>query len=415
MSASEDLRDPFRPLVVVDPRQPQTGLLLLLHGLGDSGRGMRSLAEGWAASLPHVKFVVPSAPVYPGEGGRPQSSWFGRDQAGRTSGISRPWCELLQFIESDRVRHGVPLSRVVFVGFSQGAYMSSWAALQMPRACGGLVLLSGGVPGGLKVTEEAKKTPVLYCTGAQDPIVTTSTTRSARDTLRYYGFQVSYFEYPNLGHSIDREEVEFVLGFLRTVLPQQAAEPTEAQGFSLAADIRRLGGEPCSELRIPNGAVVVIHSLVSTPQHNGKQGKILGFNSAKRRFTVGCGQGQELALRPDNITQRLRVELLAVRREGDFAGCLSSRADIIGADEGPDGVEAYRLELPDTGRVTRLPPDRVLVAEGAVLRLLGLRSERGRGLVGRFCRVGTLRDGRYHVDVEAEAVPITVLPRHLRP
>jgi predicted esterase len=49
-----------------------TASIILLHGLGDSAEGVCPIAEYWAQSLRHVKFIMPTArrrriAIYAGE------------------------------------------------------------------------------------------------------------------------------------------------------------------------------------------------------------------------------------------------------------------------------------------------------------------------------------------------------------
>eukprot|EP01042_Synura_sphagnicola_P027880 gene27880-35986_t len=37
--------------------------VILMHGLGDSAEGLEDLAQAWRQQLPHVKFVLPTAPT----------------------------------------------------------------------------------------------------------------------------------------------------------------------------------------------------------------------------------------------------------------------------------------------------------------------------------------------------------------
>uniref|UniRef100_A0A7S4WAK1 Phospholipase/carboxylesterase/thioesterase domain-containing protein n=1 Tax=Alexandrium monilatum TaxID=311494 RepID=A0A7S4WAK1_9DINO len=186
---------PCRPLLSVEAREPATGLVVFLHGFGDSAYGMRGIAEAWAGKLPHVEFLLPTAPIYAGC----RTSWFGVSGCGHPLGIERPWVEILELVEAFCSRRAIPTRRVVFIGFSQGAGMASWVALPLPRRCGGLVLLGGLAFEGTGISEEARTTPVLYCTGAGDNLVPPSETRRCRDQLRGLGFRVDYAEHPGQG------------------------------------------------------------------------------------------------------------------------------------------------------------------------------------------------------------------------
>ena len=64
--------------ITVNPTQPYSGLVILMHGLGDSAEGFADVAEMWARSAPHIKFILPTAPTQPVtlNGGFPMPSWY---------------------------------------------------------------------------------------------------------------------------------------------------------------------------------------------------------------------------------------------------------------------------------------------------------------------------------------------------
>lgn len=90
-------------------------------------------------------------------------------------------------------------------------------------------------------------------------------------------------------------------------------------------------------------------------------------------------------------------------------------AYILDVDVGELGIEMFSLQSSSDGEQVELPPDNVLLPKGCVARLVGLTSDRGRSLAGRFCAVGELQAGRYVVSVSGEAAPLTVRPRNLWP
>lgn len=49
--------------VICNARQEQKATVFMLHGLGDTGHGWADVAQVWAADLPDVKFVFPTAPT----------------------------------------------------------------------------------------------------------------------------------------------------------------------------------------------------------------------------------------------------------------------------------------------------------------------------------------------------------------
>ena len=113
--------------IVVPALGAHSATVIMLHGLGDSGQGWQSLAQ--RMNLPHAKFIFPSAPSRPVTINRGASmpAWF--DARGVTSGAAEDEEGILQtrdFVHSmvaAEVNAGIPSSRILIGGFSQGAPM----------------------------------------------------------------------------------------------------------------------------------------------------------------------------------------------------------------------------------------------------------------------------------------------------
>lgn len=101
---------------------------------------------------------------------------------------------------------GIPISRTVLGGFSQGAVMSYALALGAERpAPAGIVALSGFIPtvDGFEL-DLASRTglPAAIGHGEYDPIIGVEFGRDARDRLSEAKLGVTYREYP-LPHAVD--------------------------------------------------------------------------------------------------------------------------------------------------------------------------------------------------------------------
>ena len=54
---------------------------------------------------------------------------------------------------------------------------------------------------------------------------------------------------------------------------------------------------------LTEGTAVEVHSLRSNPQHNGKRGEVVRFNTTSGRWEVRLPSSRKvLALQPDNLT-----------------------------------------------------------------------------------------------------------------
>jgi lysophospholipase II len=124
--AEMSLLQKMRP-IVVPALGAHSATVIMLHGLGDSGQGWQSLAP--RMNLPHAKFIFPSAPSRPVTINRGASmpAWF--DARGVTSVAAEDEEGILQtrdFVHSmvaAEVNAGIPSSRILIGGFSQGAAM----------------------------------------------------------------------------------------------------------------------------------------------------------------------------------------------------------------------------------------------------------------------------------------------------
>jgi phospholipase/carboxylesterase len=117
----------------------------------------------------------------------------------------------LQSLESST---GVPLSRTILSGFSQGGAMTLDIGLNLPLA--GLVSLSGYLhpgAGNVETQNLASLPPVLIMHGRQDTVVPLEAAVLARETLESLGAAVQYYEF-DMGHEIRPEMLELLRNFV---------------------------------------------------------------------------------------------------------------------------------------------------------------------------------------------------------
>jgi predicted esterase len=96
-----------------------------MHGLGDSADGFSDVAEMFSSQLPHVKFILPTAPSSPVtlNGGMVMNSWYDivglDDRASETCDGLDDSRNIVNAIVQQEVALGIPHSRIVLAGFSQ--------------------------------------------------------------------------------------------------------------------------------------------------------------------------------------------------------------------------------------------------------------------------------------------------------
>jgi phospholipase/carboxylesterase len=193
--------------VMLEPAAAAVASVVMLHGLGADGWDFVPIVEelGLPASLA-VRFIFPHAPPRPVtvNGGYVMRAWYdikaftpeGRaDAAGLAESARRVNAYLGQEIE-----RGVPCSRLVLAGFSQGGAVALTAGLRYPARLAGLLALSCYLP--FPDTLAAEKSPansdvpILMCHGQMDPVVPLAMGVEAHDVLESQGYPVEWHEYP---------------------------------------------------------------------------------------------------------------------------------------------------------------------------------------------------------------------------
>lgn len=187
--------------------QPPLGLVVALHGWGSNAQDLASLTP--LLGLPSYQFIFPDAP-FP----HPQvpGGWMWYDFLDLTSqqGLRESRQRLQDWLQSLEAETGVPLSRTVLAGFSQGGAMTLDVGLGLPLA--GLITLSGYLhPGALPTREEFP--PVLMVHGRQDQVVPLRAAQSAREQLTGLGVALEYHEF-EMGHEIQLPVIGLVRDFI---------------------------------------------------------------------------------------------------------------------------------------------------------------------------------------------------------
>jgi predicted esterase len=109
---------------------------------------------------------------------------------------------------------GIPASRVVLLGFSQGACLALEFAARHARRYGGVVGLSGGLigPDGTPRDYEGAfdGAPVFLGCSDMDPHVPVERVHETADVFQRMGAQVTKRIYPGMGHTVNADEIAAV-------------------------------------------------------------------------------------------------------------------------------------------------------------------------------------------------------------
>ncbi|SOC81877.1 phospholipase/carboxylesterase [Ensifer adhaerens] len=196
-------------------------LVIMLHGVGSSGRDLAPLASAWKAALPGAIFVSPNAPNPSSFGAGYQ--WFsiaGVTETNRSERIAdaRPSFDAVVSAIITENGFGEKLDRVAFVGFSQGTIMALDAVASGRWPVGALVGFSGRLASPLPL-QPARQTPILLIHGSADQVISATESDKAAETLKALGVAAETVILTGVPHTISAEGAEKAGAFLAKTLP----------------------------------------------------------------------------------------------------------------------------------------------------------------------------------------------------
>ena len=220
MSSTEDLLE----RVIVQPPGSADAAVIWLHGLGADGHDFPPVVSQLGLPANHgVRFVFPHAPAIPVtiNGGMVMRAWYDiltldLERRIDAEGVRRSAEQAARLIAHEE-EQGIPSSRIVLAGFSQGGAIALYEGLRHPSPLAGIIALSTYLPlpvKGEELSPHARSTPVFQAHGEQDPMVPLARGLAARDELSALGLAVEWHSYPMM-HQVCLEELADLGSWLR--------------------------------------------------------------------------------------------------------------------------------------------------------------------------------------------------------
>lgn len=180
------------------------GAIIMIHGRGATAESIVTLANELDASGFHL--VAPQAAGfqwYPNSFLAPAE----RNEPGLSSGL-----QAIFDIMTDLESKGINKEKIVFLGFSQGACLASEFVARHPRRYGGLIAFSGGLIGDeldpKNYSGSLENTPAFFGCSDIDPHIPEERVHESTDILEKLNAAVTKKIYPNMGHTINRDELQ---------------------------------------------------------------------------------------------------------------------------------------------------------------------------------------------------------------
>jgi phospholipase/carboxylesterase len=220
--------DTLLECVELQTREQPDASVIWLHGLGADGYDFIPIVkELQALGAPAARYVFPHAPMRPVtiNGGYVMRAWYDIlgtqiDRQEDREGILQSQAQVLALVEREKAR-GVPPSRIVLAGFSQGGAIALQTGLRVVQPLAALLVLSSYLPLAPSVAAEStpvgRSIPVFMAHGRQDTMIPLTRAQASRDELVSLGVHVQWHEYA-MAHSVDPDELADIARFLSEAL-----------------------------------------------------------------------------------------------------------------------------------------------------------------------------------------------------
>jgi phospholipase/carboxylesterase len=206
------------------PGEDESGpTILLLHGTGGNEEDLIPLGETLA---PGAAFLSPRGKV--SEYGAPR--FFRRLAEGvfDHEDLLLRTHELAEFVEASSEEYGLDRSKLVGVGYSNGANVAASMILLHPGLLRAAVLFRAMVPFEPDVTPDLSGIPIFIAAGRMDRMIPPDNTQRLADILLEAGADVD-LRWRNTGHPLTYEDVSEAKAWLSEVLSRLSGPRDDRQ------------------------------------------------------------------------------------------------------------------------------------------------------------------------------------------
>ena len=201
-----------RILQAGEPLATARAAMILIHGRGATAEDILTIAA--EVQRPGFAYLAPQAA---------NNAWYPNRFTAPIESNEPYLSSALNMLGSllARVEETVPVSRVVLLGFSQGACLTTEFAARNARRYGGVVGLSGGLIGPDETPRDYPGdfdgTPVFLGCSDVDPHIPKERVLETAEVFKRMGASVTARLYPGLGHTTNQDEIAEVRALVSAV------------------------------------------------------------------------------------------------------------------------------------------------------------------------------------------------------
>jgi phospholipase/carboxylesterase len=200
-------------LAAGEPIESARSAMILIHGRGASAESILTLAP--ELELPGMAMLAPQA-----NGG----AWYpysfmapiAQNEPFLTSALNTVG-DLVAYVEQS----GIPIQRIILLGFSQGACLASEFVARNPRPYGSLIALSGGLIGPPGTPRDYPGSldgmPAFFGCSDVDSHIPKERVLESEAALRKMGASATARLYPGMGHTVNEDELEYARALLARI------------------------------------------------------------------------------------------------------------------------------------------------------------------------------------------------------
>jgi predicted esterase len=199
------------------PLEAAHAAMVLVHGRGASAADIMTIAN--ELMHPRIAYLAPEASGH---------TWYPNPFTAPIESNEPYLSSALGVLESllERIREHVPMERVILLGFSQGACLTLEFSARHARRYGGVIGFSGGLIGPEGTPRDHPGsfagTPVFLGCSDVDPHIAKQRVLDTEAVLKKMGAAVTLRLYPNMGHTVNADEIHSAAQIVEAVAHEVA-------------------------------------------------------------------------------------------------------------------------------------------------------------------------------------------------